>query len=470
MKELQARIGRRDFLTLSAATAAGALLAACQPAATPAPATQPPAEAEEPTAAPVEEPEPTAAPAQSEPVQLDLLLVSWNDDYRTLMEGELLPAFQEANPGVTVVPDYTTWGDLDPKVMTAFASGLAPDLFQADTIEFGVKYYDKDILMEFDPYVEAAGGDAALADFYQKGLTEGATVDGKLIGIPYECDNRSEFYRTDFFEEVGLDPENPPEDWVDFREAAIALTVRDGDTITRAGYHWWARAWAIQEFFPFMWQNGGSMLNETMDRAAFDSDEAIEALEFITNLLRVDMVGPLEEMPAVGDLGPLLAGTRAMSPGGYGTIFSCQQYAPDLFPKLRLFIPKNKVAGHLWYVNTFHMTKGDQMDLSWKLIEHLVLDDDNFLKHHEAMGSAPPRQSITERAKHVNPLLRQLIDGVFAAAGSHTTDPVPFAGEIFPRVDEAIAKSLYGEASPRDALTLAAEEANQIIDRYLSEA
>jgi len=83
------------------------------------------------------------------------------------------------------------------------------------------------------------------------------------------------------------------------------------------------------------------------------------------------------------------------------------------------------------------------------------------------MGSLPPRKSIAASASHISDLHMALIDDVMSAPGSKTTAAVEYAGEVIPRVDEAIAKSLYGDAAPKEALDVAVEEANQIIKRYL---
>jgi ABC-type glycerol-3-phosphate transport system substrate-binding protein len=408
-----------------------------------------------------------ASPAP-EPVDLSLLLVDWNEASRQLYEDELLPQFSEANPGLTVSADWTGWGELDAKVMTAFAGGLQPDLFQADNVEFGPKYYARDIIIELQPYVDVTpNGEALIADFYEKAITEGASIGGKLVALPYVLDNRGLFYRKDFFAEAGLDPEKGPENWDEFRAAAIATTIRDGDVFERAGYHAWHGPWSMQEYVPFLWQNGGSILNETNDEAVFNSPEAVEALALWANLLREDRVGPLEDMPAVGDMGPYTAGTQTMRYGGYWTLQNVQSYAPEIWDSVGITILGQKQKASLWYANTFFLSDGDNTDGAWTLLSHLVLDDDNFRRYHEASGGLPPRKSIIAEASHITPLHLVLAEDVMAAPGSHTTPAVPFTLEIIERMDEAIAKALEGQATPQEALDVAVAESNQIIARHL---
>ena len=450
MSRIEKRLSRRDFLRISATTAAGALAVACAP---PAQSTT------------SEEGE---VPPAMEPVELKLLLVDWNEASRQLYEDELLPQFEETNPGLSVSSDWTGWGELDAKVMTAFAGGLQPDLFQADNVEFGPKYYARDIIIELQPFVDVTpDGDALIADFYEKAILEGASIGGKLVALPYVLDNRGLFYRKDFFAEAGLDPETGPENWADFRAAAIATTIRDGDVFERAGYHAWHGPWSMQEYVPFLWQNGGSILNESNDEAVFNSQEAVEALDLWTSLLREDKVGPLEDMPAVGDMGPYTAGTQCMRYGGYWTLQNVQSYAPEIWDSVGITILGQKQKASLWYANTFFLSDGDNTEGAWALLSHLVLDDDNFRRYHEASGGLPPRKSIIAEASHITPLHLILAEDVMAAPGSHTTPAVPFTLEIIERMDEAIAKALLGQTTAQEALDVAVLESNQIIARHL---
>ena len=66
MSRIEKRLSRRDFLRISATTAAGALAVACAP---PAQSTTP---------------EEGEAPTAMEPVELKLLLVDWNEASRQL--------------------------------------------------------------------------------------------------------------------------------------------------------------------------------------------------------------------------------------------------------------------------------------------------------------------------------------------------------------------------------------------------
>lgn len=458
MDTQKSRFSRREFLRLSAGTAIAITAAACAPAAPPA--------------APAAGAEGAAAqPAAAAPIQITLLMVDWNEDCQKLYNEQILPRFQEENPDLTVVADYTSWGDLDVKVMTAFAGGLQPDVFQADNVEFGPKYNQKGIIAVLDDLISSTpGAKEKIDDYYPTAITEGSTIGGKIVALPYVFDNRALFYRKDFFAEVGLDPAKPPANWDEFRQAAIKLTKRTDDVFERAG--WWHQAgqFCFQGFVPLLWQNGGSLLNETHDQCTFNSPEGVEALALWARLIREDRVGPTEAMTNIGDLSPFTAGQLAMTFAGYGTLLNVQKYKPEAWDSVGVTVLGQKVRGSLWYANTFFLSKGKHVPEAWKLLSYLVLDDDNFRKYHEATGGLPPRKSIAASASHITPLHMVLIEDVMNAPGSHTTPAEPFNLEVLERIDEAIQKAVLSGVDPKEALDVAADEGNQIIARYKAQA
>lgn len=97
------RFSRRDFLRLSATAIAGAIVAACQPAAPVA----------KPEAAPGEKPAKVA-----EAIELRFIKLSMSDPVSVYFNETAIPKFQEANPGLTVKVDMSAPYYLDHKVHT----------------------------------------------------------------------------------------------------------------------------------------------------------------------------------------------------------------------------------------------------------------------------------------------------------------------------------------------------------------
>lgn len=57
----------------------------------------------------------------------------------------------------------------------------------------------------------------------------------QLICMPFNVSSILLYYNKDMFEEVGLDPENPPKTIAEMAEACEKLMQKDGDTVTRYG-------------------------------------------------------------------------------------------------------------------------------------------------------------------------------------------------------------------------------------------
>ncbi|MGQ9682601.1 MAG: extracellular solute-binding protein [Anaerolineae bacterium] len=404
-------------------------------------------------------------------VEISLLMVDWNDVSRKAIEEVIIPRFEETHPGTTVAIDFTApdWSELDTKVLTAAAGGLTPDVIQADLIEFGSKYYLKGLIAELNPWLDAAPGSREkLADYYEKGIYEGCSWEGKLLALPYLMDNRALFFRKDFLQEAGFDPAKGFADWEEFRAAAKAMTVRDGDIYQRMGWYNPAGQFCFQTYVQFLWQNGGALVNEAGDAPAFNTPEGVGALEFWTRLIREDKVAPVEGMEKQGDMDLMAAGMLASKFAGPGLLFDVQNYAPDKWDLLGVTILGNKKKAGLWYVNCYLLSSGPRQKPAWDLLSYLVFDDEAFKAYLEAQATLPPRRSMVKACKHITPLHMVLIEDLMNAENSHTSPLLRFAVmEIYERIDEACQKAVYGTATPAEALAQAEQECIQIFDRHL---
>jgi trehalose transport system substrate-binding protein len=59
-----------------------------------------------------------------------------------------------------------------------------------------------------------------------QGLIDGGKFDGKLFFVPYRTNVQLTYYRTDIYDELGLDP---PASWDDFKADCEAFLARDGE-------------------------------------------------------------------------------------------------------------------------------------------------------------------------------------------------------------------------------------------------
>lgn len=84
------------------------------------------------------------------------------------------------------------------------------------------------------PFNDFEGADELIVSFAPRSVSEGSvTIDGLCYALPVRSNSIEYFYNVDHFEEVGLDPNNPPKTWDEMMDAAIKLTKKDsaGNTI-----------------------------------------------------------------------------------------------------------------------------------------------------------------------------------------------------------------------------------------------
>ena len=141
-----------------------------------------------------------------------------------------------------------------------------------------------------------------LAKYNKNWLNDFDSYNGKLYGLPYGMGGSAMVfvYNRAHFQEVGLKEPSAdwknPWGWEDYRQAAIKLTKRQGDTITRAG------AEQIGNFansVPVPW--GGVWLKDHKT-ASCDSPEMIETYTKYSDLIFKDRVTTFS--PGAENLGP----------------------------------------------------------------------------------------------------------------------------------------------------------------------
>ena len=104
-----------------------------------------------------------------------------------------------------------------------------------------------------------------------------------IYGVPYAVDPRFIAYSQDAFDEAGVT--TAPTTFEEFYEAAKALTVRNGNTVTRYGFALGADDALFNSFLNFLYANGGTVFNEDQTAAAFNSEAGVQAAEFLARLV-----------------------------------------------------------------------------------------------------------------------------------------------------------------------------------------
>ena len=147
--------------------------------------------------------------------------------------------------------------------------------------------------------------------FFESALTD-VTWNGEFYGIPWRGDIRPQIVRTDFLAEAGY--ETAPDTWEEITEYAKALTIRDGDNVTRWGFSFGFSSNAVQQLMPYYWQAGGEFMSEDGETATIDNDAMRTTLSWMRDLVwEHGVVDPNFMEASYTPLDDFVAGTLAMS-------------------------------------------------------------------------------------------------------------------------------------------------------------
>jgi len=289
------------FAVLSLIVLASMLLGACSaPAATQAPA-EAPAATEAPAAPAATEapaaPAATEAPAApaAESKTLKIYLLDYNPATIEWLKSDINPAFEAANPGVTVEITEGSWSGWDTTFSGFFAAGEGPDIINLGS-EMNTLYGES--LADMDAYL----GEAAWPEIKNFGpALENAKYEGKLRGLPIFTAPRYVFCRTDLMEAGGWTTGTPKNfaEWVDFAGKLSKIDPATNSLVQQALVPVDAGSMADWQWWLLVYYSIGGELYKADGTPNFDSPEALAATQFLYDLRQATYGSAMD---AVGSL------------------------------------------------------------------------------------------------------------------------------------------------------------------------
>lgn len=178
---------------------------------------------------------------------------------------DLISKYQATHPGVTIEWVDVPGADIATKLLSAIASGDAPDVVNIDSNNLG-PFTDK--LADLGPYFD----EAALAD-YQPGLLESLRFNGTLRAIPwYNGGAPVGIYNMEIMKKAGFDPASPPKSYDDVLRLAQSVYDKTRVYGTNALPSFVSGQWSILAY------EGVQMLSPDKQKAAFNTPEAAAVL------------------------------------------------------------------------------------------------------------------------------------------------------------------------------------------------
>lgn len=211
--------------------------------------------------------------------QVELTLFTWTRPAELAANQELVAEFEARHPGVRVEIINEPGDRAMDKLQAMIAAGNPPDVMSIHGAMF-IPLAARGALLELDALI-AEDPEFGLEDFYP-GLVALCRHEGVLYSLPRYTSVYVLFYNKDLFDAAGLAYPDYGWTWDDYLEAARRMTVASGDP-ERRRFGCVIDFWGAR-IYPWIWSNGGEVLDEERRRCLLDSPESQEALQFLVDL------------------------------------------------------------------------------------------------------------------------------------------------------------------------------------------
>jgi multiple sugar transport system substrate-binding protein len=310
------------------------------------------------------------------------------------MVRQLIPEFERQNPGIKVELQQIPWTAAHEKLLTAFAGGSLPDVFQLGNTwipEFTVLHS----LEPLEPYVQRSSL-VSLPDYFE-GVLKTNVIDSVLYGIPWYVDTRVVFYRKDLLQQAGY--ASLPKTWGEILKACEAMQKKSRANGKKA-YPFFL---PTNEWVPAIalgMQSGGHFLKEDNTKGNFSGKEFKRAFTLLSRFYQkeyspsgMQLITNMYDAFSDGLISMYITGpwnigefTRRISPAHQNDWMTAPLPSMDsTFPGISLPLGTSLVM----------YTKSTKKEAAWKFIEFLSSTKQS-IEFYKITGNLPPRRSAWE--------------------------------------------------------------------------
>ncbi|MEZ4506932.1 MAG: extracellular solute-binding protein [Thermomicrobiales bacterium] len=371
----------------------------------------------------------------------------------------IFQTYMDANPGVEIVLETVAFEELLKRITTGALGGGANDIFHIYNL--WLPELSGSDLLATPP--ESVSTDVSAA--YAPGTVAGASYGETIWGFPTEVNVYQLVYNKAMLEAAGV---TVPAKLSELRDAAAACTIKDGDTVTQAGFLFQA-TWdsgVVHPFTSLLWSNNGQYVNEDNTEALFNQQPGVDVLQ-----VECDIFADGSALTGVPQDADFESGRAAMTI--MANWWGAQLKASDIGMENVGVAPIPVGEGGtstalqyewLWTVsNTSANAEAAWNFLTWlnsPVAEGASSPMGDYLT--SALNAIPGRTSDQEA--HADVLGDDFVAPFVAALATAKTEPIlPGAQEIKTGLQTQIESAWFGETDPQTALNTAAEQANGIL-------
>lgn len=192
----------------------------------------------------------TGSDAADGPVELRFSW--WGNSDRAEITQQAIDKFEEANPNITVKPEFADFNGYFDRLATTVAGGDAPDVITLGGA-YPREYGDRGALLD----LSEVSGDLDLSKLPESALDNGNFSDVQY-GVPTGNNTYALLINPRVFEEAGVPlPDEDTWTWEDFAETAEAISANSPD-----GVYGTADPTSMEALDLYAWQHGESVYSE----------------------------------------------------------------------------------------------------------------------------------------------------------------------------------------------------------------
>lgn len=421
----------RRQLALAAAGTSWTLTGACGPFGSRAPATE-------------------SGLAAGETTTLD---VAWENTVNLMGQFVVGPAkdlFEQRHPQIKL-NFLSQAGNLE-KLTTLYAGGTPPDVVFLQLVHLAA-LAERGIARPIEPLLS---GDRSFdpRDF-QRNMWEATGYQGKQWGIPREGGPTVLYFNRQLFQAAGVPVPDDAWTWERWAEAAARLTKPDGEQ--------WGTL--LPGWYPFVWSNGGQILNADLTACALDGDLAVQGLQFRQDLMyRYQVAPPPGATGGPNNMQLFMQGKAAMFPG----VRSAGNTEGFIQPWVDVALFPSGKAGRWFQMPGNAVGVGSQSKrppAAWEAAKWLTSTEFQQLHYQQGIGGVVARHSTLRSEAYLTSAIPRKWNEFFARGQDDLRrwPPTPKWPDVQQVIDEDMGALEAGQATARAVTAAIVPKVNAIL-------
>jgi multiple sugar transport system substrate-binding protein len=365
---------------------------------------------------------------------------------------KLLDQFNAEHNNIALTMSTYKWEDYYAKLPGAVSSGNGPDVAVMH-MDMLATFAARKVIQPVDDVASALG--LSESDFAAT-VWKGGIYQGKRYGVPLDMHPVGMYYNKTLFQRAGLDPAKPPTNRAEFEAALAALK--------KAGIQgFWISPFQFtggMTAYSLVHQFGGALYNADATKAVFNSDQAVEAVSWLTKVV-ADGHSPAN-VGQDADILALKSNQNAININGIWQINDLKKSAdlqwgvapvPQIGTKKAVWANSHNFTIVQQKKNDANKVAGAKVFINW-LSQHSL--------EWAAGGQVPARNAVRDDPKfkdlaEVNTLAAELPDAAFPPAA-------PGIGDVTNLFYTAFNEAVLGKKSPKQALDDGVAKADKLLE------